>query len=95
MIPESVLIKLGGAISGTILALVFLPPRTRAGFFRRTSASMICGPIFAPVTHAYLAWPNAWEHWLAAVALTSFVSWWCMGAVIGGAKKLLGDKTEE
>lgn len=93
MIAESVIVKVAGAVSGTVLALVFLPPRTLAGFFRRTVASLICGPIFSPVVHAYLLWPNAWEHWLASTALTSFLSWWCMGLVVTGAKKVLGDKT--
>ncbi len=95
MIPESVLIKAAGALSGTILALVFIPPRTLAGFFRRSTASLICGPIFSPVVHSYLVWPNAWEHWLAAAALTSFVSWWLLGVIISLAKKWLGEKVTD
>lgn len=94
MIPESLAIKLAGAVAGTVLALVFVPPKTLAGFFRRTTASLICGPIFAPVVHAYLIWPDAWEHWLAATALTSFLSWTGMGLVVAGARKLLGDKAQ-
>lgn len=92
MITEGVIIKVAGAFAGTILALVFLPPQTLSGFFRRSTASMICGPIFAPVLHSYLLWPSAWEHWLASAALTSFISWWCMGAVVALARKLLSDK---
>jgi hypothetical protein len=92
MITEGMLIKLAGAIAGTVLALVFIPPRTLAGFFRRTTASLICGPIFAPVLHGYLVWPNAWEHWLAAAALTSFLSWWLLGVIVSAAKKWLGEK---
>lgn len=92
MITEGVIIKLAGAVAGTVLALVFLPPKTLAGFFRRSTASLICGPIFAPVVHSYLLWPSAWEHWLASAALTSFISWWCMGLVVAGAKKWLGEK---
>lgn len=94
MIPEGMIIKFAGAFSGTVLALVFIPPRTIAGLIRRSVASLICGPIFSPVAHSYLVWPNSWEHWLAAAALTSFISWWCMGVVVAGAKKLLGDKTQ-
>lgn len=94
MITEGVLIKLGGAIAGSVLALVFLPPKTLAGFFRRSTASLICGPIFAPVVHSYLLWPGEWEHWLASAALTSFISWWLLGAVVALAKKMLSDKTQ-
>lgn len=93
MIPESVMIKFAGAFSGTILALVFIPPRTIAGLIRRSVASLICGPIFSPVAHSYLAWPNAWEHWLAAAALTSFTSWWLLGVIVTVARKWLTDKT--
>ncbi len=93
MITESVIIKFAGAIAGTILALVFLPPKTLTGLARRAVASLICGPIFSPVVHAYLIWPNVWEHWLAAAALTSFISWFCMGLIVAAARKVLGDKT--
>lgn len=92
MITEGVIIKLAGAVAGTILALVFIPPHTLAGFFRRSTASLICGPIFSPVLHSYLLWPNAWEHWLAAAALTSFLSWWLLGVVVSVAKRWLGEK---
>jgi hypothetical protein len=94
MIPESVIIKVAGALSGTILALVFIPPKTLAGFFRRTVASMICGPIFSPITHGYLGWSGDWEHWLASTALTSFLSWWLLGVIVAAAKKWLGDKAQ-
>ena len=94
MIPESVILKVSGALSGTVLALVFIPPRTIAGLIRRTVASLICGPIFSPITHGYLRWPDEWQHWLAAAALTSFVSWWLLGVIVTGAKKILGDKTQ-
>ncbi len=92
MITEGIAIKLLGAVSGTVLALVFLPPKTLAGFFRRSVASLICGPIFAPIAHGYLMWSSDWEHWLASAALTSFVSWWCMGLVVTVAKKWISDK---
>lgn len=92
MITESLILKFIGAFAGTVLALVFIPPRSISGFIRRAVASLMCGPIFAPVAHTYLNWPGAWEHWLASAALVSFISWWTMGLVIAAARKLLGDK---
>lgn len=79
MITETVAAKLLGAFFGTIISLVFLPPTTRAGAVRRTVVSMICGPIFSPVTHDYVKWPNTLEYWLASAAFTAGISWWMIG----------------
>lgn len=92
MLTESAIIKLAGALAGTVLALVFLPPRTLWGFFRRTVASLICGPIFAPIVQAYLAWPNEWEHILASAALAAFISWFVLGIIVSSAKRIIGNK---
>lgn len=92
MIPEITLAKLLGGLAGAILALVFLPPKTLAGFFRRSIASLITGPVFAPITHAQFGWADTWEMWLAAAALTAFISWYALGVIVGAAKKWITDK---
>lgn len=95
MITESILIKILGAVAGAIMALVFIPPKTFNGLVRRTTASLIAGPIFSPVVHSYMTWQNTLEYWLAAAALTAFVSWWVLGVVVNAAKKIIGMKTDE
>lgn len=92
MITESLIAKFVGAFAGSILALVFIPPKTLAGFFRRSVASLITGPIFCPVMHAQMGWADTWEYWTAAAAATSFLSWWLLGVIVAGAKKWLGDR---
>jgi hypothetical protein len=93
MITEVTIAKLVGGFAGAVLALIFIPPKTLAGFFRRSIASLITGPVFAPVTHAQFGWADTWEMWLAASALTSFLSWWLLGVIVGAAKKWITDKT--
>lgn len=94
MLPESVLIKGLGSLAGTILALVFIVPKTVSGFIRRTVASLIGGIVFGPVIHVYLAWPTVWEHLVASSAIASFLSWWVMGPIVTVARKWLTDKTQ-
>jgi hypothetical protein len=92
MVTESLIIKFLGSFAGAILALVFIPPKTLSGFFRRSAASLITGPIFCPVTHAQMGWADTWEYWLASAALTAFISWWLLGIVVTVAKKWIGEK---
>jgi hypothetical protein len=92
MITEVTIAKLLGGFAGATMALVFLPPKTLAGFFRRSVASLIAGPVFAPITHAQMGWPDTWENHLAAAALTAFVSWWVLGVVVSAAKKFIESK---
>lgn len=93
MLPESIVAKALGSVAGTILALVFIVPKTVSGFIRRVVAGLICGYVFGPSVHAYLVWPAATEHVIASTALASFLGWWGMGAVMQVARKILGDKT--
>lgn len=92
MITEVTIAKLLGGFAGAILALIFIPPKTLAGFFRRSLASLIAGPIFSPVTHAQMGWADTSEMWVAAAALTSFISWWMLGVVVSAAKKFIESK---
>lgn len=76
--------KLLGIFAGAFLSLVFVPPRSVKGFFRRVSAAIVFGWIFG---HFFLALILRWteaerspEDVVAAWALASFTSWIAMGA---------------
>ncbi len=72
-----------GAVSGSVLALIFQPPKTTNDFKVRAAFSVVSGMIFAdPIRQQYLHWPETWQMWLASTALVSLASWWVMGAAI-------------
>ncbi len=75
-------LKLLGAVAGAVLALVFLPPKTRTEFIRRAALSVIAGIIFGDPVHEWLKWPDTWQMNLAASAGTAMVSWFAAGAVV-------------
>lgn len=80
MTPEiaDIAIKIGGAFIGAILALVFVPPRSRWGFVRRFSAAMLFGPTFGPYVQDKLGFG---EGAFAASCLAAIVSWSLLGAL--------------
>ena len=86
MIPLDVylaaIIKLIGAAAGAALALVFSPPRTWGGFWRRLAAALIFGFVFAPYVRGYAGFSNDWEGNLGAATLAAFVSWAAMSTII-------------
>lgn len=84
-IPEiaaGLIAKAGGAIAGAILALVFIPPKTRAEFWRRGSGSLIMGVVFAPSALEWLKLTANVEGMIAAACAAAFSAWWIMGLVI-------------
>jgi len=76
------LLKVIGAAAGAVLALVFVPPRTLQGFFRRGAAALISGPIFAPFVQAWAGFSNDADGLISAACLTAFGSWWLMGTAV-------------
>jgi hypothetical protein len=95
MTPEVVLaltLKFVGSMAGAALALVFVPPHTIQGFFRRASAALICGMVFASYTRAWVGFDNTGEGRVEAACLTAFVSWWIMGT---GVKIIRGFRKED
>ena len=78
----AIALRVLGAIAGTVLALVFLPPKTRTEFIRRASLSMICGIIFGDAVRDYLKWADLAQMDIASSAGTSMLSWPVVGAVI-------------
>ncbi len=76
--------KLLGIFAGAYLSLVFVPPRSVKGFFRRISSAVVFGWIFG---HFFLALILRWteaersvEDVVAAWAIAAFTSWIAMGA---------------
>ncbi len=86
MWPENALlvalIKIGGPVSGAILALVFQPPKTRAEFVTRSVFSVMSGLLFSEPAREWLKWADTWQMGLSAGALTALASWWIWGATI-------------
>jgi len=87
--------KAVGVVSGTFLSLVFVPPRTRRGFVRRTAAALMVGFIFGhsvlQVMIVYAGWLGGLEDITASRALAAFISWYAMGLI----SKFLKRKSEE
>lgn len=84
MTPEllsAMLIKSAGSLAGAVVALVFVPPRTIRGFFRRSTAALICGAAFAPYVQDKAGFSTDGEGLFAAACLAAFVSWWVAGAI--------------
>lgn len=75
MIGEGLAAKILGVLSGTTLALVFDPPRTRSGFLRRMSAALIAGGVFGNVVLSFTGWSPDFENIMAAWCLAAFASW--------------------
>lgn len=94
MTPEVVgalVLKLIGATAGAVLALVFVPPRTRRGFVRRLSAALIFGVVFAAPVRMWAGFSDDAEGMIAAACLTGFVSWWIMGSAVRLARAWQGN----
>ena len=78
----AIVAKFVGAASGTVLALVFQPPKTVADFVTRSIFSLISGLVFSSPVRDYFHWVPSLETELAAGALVAMLSWWIMGAVV-------------
>lgn len=86
LVLATISIKLLGSLAGAVLALVFLPPKTRGEFIRRFSLSLIAGLLFGDGVHDYFKWGDTWRMDMAAAAVTSMLSWF----VIGAALRIIG-----
>lgn len=91
MIAESAIAKTIGTLLGTLLALVFVPPRTKRGFFRRAVTAMIVGPVsspfIAPWLASYTSIEPGWDLHVGSASVGAFCSWWALGLVKRGIDK--------
>lgn len=74
--------KLTGSVSGSVLALLFQPPKTRGEGKRRAAISLISGMTLGEVARQYLSFPASFEMWMASAAIASAFSWWIIGSAI-------------
>jgi len=86
---ETIAAKVAGTLAGAFLALVLIPPRTKAGFFRRLTAAIVSGPIFGPLILRYMQWEGIEENIIASTCLAALISWWGLGVLINGAVKVM------
>lgn len=86
VLPEdatiAAMIKVGGALGGAILALVFLPPKTTKEFWQRLLFSGIAGTLLSDITREFLRMPDTMSMWMASATLTALASWWMWGAAV-------------
>jgi hypothetical protein len=82
-----IVVKLGGALCGSALALVYGPPTGFRDFIRRGLAGMIGGAVFAPYVRGLAGFSADWEGLLMGATLAAFASWHVMGAIIQMVKR--------
>lgn len=91
-VVDLVMTKLGGAIIGAALALLYLQPKTFREFLTRLAFSVVCGFAFSDQLQSYLGWaPTETNNWSSAIAAAG-LSWFVWGAIVSGADKLIGKK---
>lgn len=73
------ILKLIGSVCGTVLALIFAPPRSRRDFKRRGAFSLISGMVLVPVVKHFFPIADDPETLVAVACVTAFISWWAAG----------------
>jgi hypothetical protein len=81
-IVSGILLKVFGAFAGTIVNILFMPPKTKKEFIRRLVVSLIMGAVASDTLKEKLALSNTWQSDVFAVFLASALGWWCMGTAI-------------
>lgn len=81
-----------GVISGSVLALVFIIPKTKMEAVQRALVSLVAGAIFTTPLREYLDWLETTENIIAAGCLASFSSWWAMSAIHSGIRYFANGK---
>lgn len=71
-----------GAFFGSLLALIYQPPKTQSEFWTRSVFSLISGGLFGAPLREFLKWADRIEMHAAAAALAAALSWWLMAAMV-------------
>lgn len=74
--------KAAGAFFGSLLALIYQPPKNRSEFWTRSIFSLISGALFGSPLREFLKWADRIEMHVAAAALAAALSWWLMAALV-------------
>jgi uncharacterized membrane protein len=78
-----------GALWGSLVALLFYPPKTKTEAIRRFVAPTVIGAIAAPVLLYYIGWPRELDYFIASSGAIAFISWFLLPIVVAGSKKLI------
>lgn len=76
------LIRVAGSVSGSIFALVYEPPRSRLGLYRRLVVSVPSGIIFGDWVRETLKMTDTWFNMCAACTIAAGLSWFAIGTGI-------------
>ena len=74
--------KIIGATSGSLLAVILIPPRSRREAARRLFASLVGGAIFASPARDVMSFAKDGDGLIAGACLAGFSIWWAGGALI-------------
>lgn len=81
-------VKALGALGGTIVALVFQPPKSVNEFYGRSAVSIVSGLLFGDALREnWLKWPDTFGSNLAAFGVVSLTSWWVLAMAVRISKK--------
>lgn len=74
-----VALKSTGAFVGSIIAILFIPPKTRSEFVRRVAVALGTGVIFAVPAREWLGLTPDYEGLVAGACFAAIVGWWMLG----------------
>lgn len=80
------LIRVSGSMAGSMFALVYEPPRSRLGLYRRVVVSIPSGVIFADWARETLKMAETWFNICASATIAAMISWFAIGTLIRLAK---------
>lgn len=81
-IVGGILLKVIGAFAGTIVNILFMPPKTKKEGIRRLIVSLIMGAVASDTLKEKLSLSDTWQSDVFAVFLASALGWWAVGTAI-------------
>jgi len=86
VIPEgtdvTIALKFLGSVTGAILSLVFLLPKSLPELLTRVVFALISGTVFADPARGYLKWDDTWQMQIASASAVAALGWFIMGAIV-------------
>lgn len=87
MIPEPftigvMILKTIGSLCGATLALMVKPAKTAAEFWTRIGTALLCGVLFGTPLRERVGWPANEEYMVVSSALSAFIAWWALAALV-------------
>lgn len=78
---EVLILRLIGAIGGSVIAVAIVPPGAWLPI-RRLSVSLASGMMLTPIFRHYMGWPGDPDSIIAAACIVSACGWWIWHAII-------------